>query len=459
MIRPHTTPPTQVVWMWSIVASLMVLLGSCKPTPTTTDWTTLQVALSQEIAGCAVVGGERYGFATDVADTIANRLGKKFHASTHHTTKALQELLATGAIDIAVVPRNQRVEFHRYPSESFYTSNFVLLMPQWASIAAGVSTEEAWRGKRVLTDCNFRHTKSYRELIELGAICPDGHIEGIDMARSVNERKADAIVCERSEAELLKYLYRNLREVASIGEATCEVILIFRNAQLKELFVQSLREFAQTEEYAFMVELYFGATSIGERFTQLRYRPTRVVGGISVWDDMIRRICAQQGVDWRLMSAMAYHESRFRNDQVSHRGAVGLMQVTPIAAQDLVGEDGDYDLSDPNTNITLAARLLKRYSRALGFGPTPITDDQMAIVVASYNCGITRMIEAQRLTELTGGSKESWSDVSTALLNMNDKQWRETYGCRYDSFRDAPITIAYTNGVMESFNTYRRAIQ
>lgn len=445
--------------MWSFVASLMILLGSCKPNHTTADVAKLQVAISQEIAGCAVVGGERYGFATDVADTIAHRLGKKFHASTHHTTEELQELLATGAIDIVVVPRNQRVDFHRYPSESFYTSNFVLLMPQWASMAAGVSTEEAWRGKRVLTDCNFRHTESYQELIDLGAKCNDNHIEGIDMARRVNERGADAIVCERSEAELLKYLYRNLREVATIEEASCEVILIFRNAQLKELFSRSLREFAQTDEYAFMVELYFGATSIGERFTQLHYRPTRVVGGISVWDDMIRRICAQQGVDWRLMSAMAYHESRFRNDQISHRGAVGLMQVTPIAAQDLVGEDSDYDLSDPNTNITLAARLLKRYSQALGFGPTPITDDQMAIVVASYNCGITRMIEAQRLAELTGGRKDLWSDLSSALLNMNDKEWREAYGCRYESFRDAPITIAYTNGVMESFNTYRRAIQ
>ena len=32
------------------------------------------------------------------------------------------------------------------------------------------------------------------------------------------------------------------------------------------------------------------------------------------------------GNDWRLMSAIAYHESRFTADIVSRRGARGLMQ-------------------------------------------------------------------------------------------------------------------------------------
>ena len=44
---------------------------------------------------------------------------------------------------------------------------------------------------------------------------------------------------------------------------------------------------------------------------------------ISVYDDLIRRISEQEGHDWRLMSAIAYHESRFTPDIVSRRGARG----------------------------------------------------------------------------------------------------------------------------------------
>ena len=46
---------------------------------------------------------------------------------------------------------------------------------------------------------------------------------------------------------------------------------------------------------------------------------------ISPYDHVIRNISEREGNDWRLMSAIAYHESRFKADIVSRRGARGLM--------------------------------------------------------------------------------------------------------------------------------------
>ena len=42
---------------------------------------------------------------------------------------------------------------------------------------------------------------------------------------------------------------------------------------------------------------------------------------ISPYDELIRHISEEEGHDWRLISAMAYHESRFRSHLVSPRGA------------------------------------------------------------------------------------------------------------------------------------------
>ncbi len=417
----------------------------------------MSLAISRDVAGCTVVSGERYGFAYDVADTVARALGCRLHIAPRLSTDSIARGLRSGEFDLAVVPRSERLALHDFPSESFYTTDYVLLMPSWMAGARGVSTSEAWRGKRVLSDEHFRTHATFKEFERNGIIGDTARMDGVEMARKVTSGRADAMICERSEAELVKFLYRSLCEVATIEEP-CGVILVFANRRIKEQFATSLRTFATTQEYATLVDLYFGETSIAERFTQLKYRPTRVVKGISVWDSQLKNIASQVGVDWRLMSAMAYHESRFRNDQISHKGAVGLMQVTPIVAEDLGLEEG-YDLADPSTNISLAARLLRRSSRALGFGDSPTTDDQTAIVVASYNCGITRTLEAQRLVVAAGGRGDSWEEIATMMTNMSNAEWIATSDYKMRRFGDAPVTIAYTNAVMRLYNTYRAAIE
>ena len=54
---------------------------------------------------------------------------------------------------------------------------------------------------------------------------------------------------------------------------------------------------------------------------------------ISPYDPLIRNVSEQAGNDWRLLSAIAYHESRFTPDIVSRRGARGLMQIMPVVAR------------------------------------------------------------------------------------------------------------------------------
>lgn len=43
-------------------------------------------------------------------------------------------------------------------------------------------------------------------------------------------------------------------------------------------------------------------------------------GGISVYDELFKEVCEREGYDWRLMSAIAYSESRFNPMLVSSKG-------------------------------------------------------------------------------------------------------------------------------------------
>jgi hypothetical protein len=60
--------------------------------------------------------------------------------------------------------------------------------------------------------------------------------------------------------------------------------------------------------------------------------------------------------------------------------------------------------------------------------------------------------------EEAGGNGASWEEVAAMMRRMSDAEFVATSSCRVGRFREAAITIAYTNGVMERYNTYRQSI-
>ena len=87
-----------------------------------------------------------------------------------------------------------------------------------------------------------------------------------------------------------------------------------------------------------------------------------------------------------LLVALAWHESRFNPDAVSHAGAVGVMQVMPGTLDWIADElDRTLDARDPADNALAAAAYLDRLLRAhddatraliaYNQGPTALADD------------------------------------------------------------------------------------
>lgn len=77
---------------------------------------------------------------------------------------------------------------------------------------------------------------------------------------------------------------------------------------------------------------------------------------ISRFDPIMQKVGKEEGQDWRLMSAIAYSESRFIENLVSSQGAAGIMQIRPVVARHFnVPVD---DIDDTETNIRLAGMLL-----------------------------------------------------------------------------------------------------
>lgn len=83
----------------------------------------------------------------------------------------------------------------------------------------------------------------------------------------------------------------------------------------------------------------------------------------------LARAAADFDVDTELVLALAWHESRWDPDTVSHANAVGVMQVMPGTADSVVADtdeiEGPVDLTDPADNAAIGTAyiggLLDRY--------------------------------------------------------------------------------------------------
>lgn len=95
--------------------------------------------------------------------------------------------------------------------------------------------------------------------------------------------------------------------------------------------------------------------------------------------EQIRHAADSYGIDGFLVAAVVEAESSFNPNAVSHRGAVGLMQVLPTTAR---AEDPEI-LKDPRLNIQHGTRYLRQLLE--------LYEGDLELALAAYNAGPTNV--------------------------------------------------------------------
>ncbi len=173
---------------------------------------------------------------------------------------------------------------------------------------------------------------------------------------------------------------------------------------------------------------------------------------ISAYDGLFRRVGSEAGTDWRLLSAIAYHESRFTADIVSRQGACGLMQIMPSVARHF--DVPQEQLLDPETNIRLANLLLTEIARTMRFSSGASDADRLSIVLAGYNSGVGHVADARRLARAYGENPDSWAVVSRYLELKSAPEYYNHEVVRSGRFTGYRQTLAYVSDVMERYDSY-----
>lgn len=188
-------------------------------------------------------------------------------------------------------------------------------------------------------------------------------------------------------------------------------------------------------------------SSFLERYDVFRSRQREV---LSPYDSLIRANADSIDVDWRLLAAIIYKESRFHIEARSHRGASGLMQMMPSTAEHY----GVDDPLDPESNIEAGARLfgnlVHRYRRVAAN-----EDERYKFALAAYNAGMGRVDDILRLADLREKDSGYWEDVIQVLPEMREESVMDTGVVKLGTFKGSETT-RYVRDVMAIYREFCR---
>jgi membrane-bound lytic murein transglycosylase F len=181
------------------------------------------------------------------------------------------------------------------------------------------------------------------------------------------------------------------------------------------------------------------------------------------YGDVIRKYAEHYGVDWRLVMAVIEQESRFDTSAVSEKGAAGLMQITPATQCEIASEWGvdSAHFDRPHENIRGGIYYLSKIYKS--FDAEQLSEeDRLSLTLAAYNAGMGRVQDAQAMAEYVNDNPNQWRCVKNAL-SLLQKKYTTLHMHLWESprppngyFKDWKQTVLYVDGVMKSYNDYRK---
>jgi hypothetical protein len=189
---------------------------------------------------------------------------------------------------------------------------------------------------------------------------------------------------------------------------SCFAANAYDSLQLKRLDAFIAR-FENMADIAFLRQFYF---KIQLPLSMRSYRlPFAANGQVSPFDASFKKHAKFFALDWKLVAAIAFKESRFNPVAIGAGGAYGLMQFMPfVAAKYHI--DGK---STPDDQIRAGCKLLDNAFKA--WKSIESEEQRIKFTLASYNAGQGHVIDAQRLAVKYGLNPQVWDDNVQLMVN------------------------------------------
>ncbi|MEL7297892.1 MAG: membrane-bound lytic murein transglycosylase MltF [Pseudomonadota bacterium] len=246
----------------------------------------------------------------------------------------------------------------------------------------------------------------------------DPEAESADLLTALADGNLDYTVADSTDFNINRHFHPELR-IALDLEVADSIAWAFAPGSDDSLIQranQYLAKIRRNGELTRILDRYYGHNEdfdyVGTR-SFIRHYETRLPRYRSLFENAAEA----QSIDWRLLAAIGYQESHWRQSAVSPTGVRGIMMLTEATAEYL----GIKDREDPASSISGGARFFARLKARLGDDiPEP---DRTWMALAAYNVGFYHLKDARSIVTMQGGNPNRWVDVRAALPLLAQRKW------------------------------------
>jgi len=270
--------------------------------------------------------------------------------------------------------------------------------------------------------------------------------------KQVVDKKIDYTVADNNVAELNSSYYPILHVETPVSFSQRVSWAVRKNSpELHEAMNDWVGRMRDNVDYYVIYNKYFKNTrSFRQRITSEFSSENE--GQISPYDSIVKKHARRIDWDWRLLSSVIYQESGFSPRRKSWAGATGLMQLMPGTAREL----GVTDVTNPSQNIRGGATYLNQMWNR--WESIPDSAQRLKFTLASYNCGYSHVVDAQRLAEKYDANPKVWDDnVETYVLNLMYPQYYNDEVVRY-GYAMGQEPVNYVRQILRRYEHYEKLL-
>lgn len=272
------------------------------------------------------------------------------------------------------------------------------------------------------------------------------------LVEAVDKGEIQYTICDEILANFYEKLYPDLDIKTPVSFPQNLAWAVRQDSDSLESVINTwLREFNNTTASRYLIDKYYNSprTAFMAKSEHVSFNG----GKISRFDEIMRDLSRKYDFDWRLLAALVYQESQFHPEVKSWSGAYGLMQMMPNTAA-IFGIDST---SSPQEQIEAGIKYIKVIDRDL---PKDISDpdERMKFILASYNIGMSHVLDARRLAQNNGKDPNVWTDnVDYFILNKSNPEFYKDTAVKY-GYAKGKEAYDFVIEVLDRFEHYKNVI-
>ena len=244
--------------------------------------------------------------------------------------------------------------------------------------------------------------------------------QSIDLIKKVSDKKMLYALVNSNELAYMRLLYPEL-QIGFELPYSLHLAWAFPQSSDNSLYLKAIKFFNQLQLKGELEQLrkryYAHLEEKDFNYVNIRTFLRRIKKRLPKYQQYFEKMAKRHNLDWRLLAAIGYQESKWNPKAVSGTGVRGLMMLTQSTAEEM----GVKNRQDPYQSIQGGTKYFVSLKKRIDENIQE--PDRTWFALAAYNVGLGHLRDAQKLTERLGDNPDRWTDVKRHLPKLSKSHW------------------------------------